>query len=139
MALTNADIRRMVSESRHHAVRALPPLTLPDLMPQRFAPESRPLVHLESRDVRTIEIVWAQEPAPSGSRLVGGLALVAKMLALPALLVGSLYAQPAYECQQQKSRGMLYYGTTVPMCVSERMAERLGSVQAFIGRSLRVM
>jgi hypothetical protein len=139
MALTNVDIRRMVSKSRNRAVRALPPLTLPDRMPQRFAPESRPLVHLESRDVRAIEIVWAQEPAPSGSRLGGGLALVAKVLALPALLVGSLYAQPGYECQQQKSRGMLYYGTTMSMCVSERMAERLGSVQAFIGRSLRVM
>jgi hypothetical protein len=136
MALTNADVRRMIAGTHGTAARPLPPLTLPDRMPQRLAPESsRPA----QRDVRTIEIVWAPTAAPSGSRLLGGLAVVAKVLALPALIAGSLVAQPAYECHKQKSRGMLYYGTTVQMCVNERMAERVGSVQAMVDRSMRAM
>ena len=52
---------------------------------------------------------------------------------------GSLYAQPAYECHKQKSLGMLYYGTTVQMCVTERVAERVGTVQAFLDRQMRGM
>ncbi|GJD60209.1 hypothetical protein [Methylobacterium frigidaeris] len=139
MALTNADFRRMIAEHRDHAVRPLPPLTLPDRIPHRFEAGSRRPAHRESRDVRTIEIVWTPAPAPSGSRLLGGLAAVAKVLALPVLLAGSLCAQPVYECHKQKSRGMLYYGTTVQMCVNERMAEHVGSVQAFVDRHMQGM
>ncbi|SFU35910.1 hypothetical protein SAMN02799631_00341 [Methylobacterium sp. 174MFSha1.1] len=139
MALSNADFRRMIAETRETAARPLPPLTLPDRMPARIERDlSRPAPR-ENRDVRTIEIVWTTAPAPSGSRLLGGLALVAKVLALPALVAGSLVAQPAYECHKQKSRGMLYYGTTVQMCVNDRLAERAGSVQAMLGRSTRAM
>ncbi len=133
MALTNADFRRMVAESRHDAVRPIAPATLPDRMPQRVEAGAR------SRDVRTIEIVWAQPPAPPRSRLLGGLATLAKVLALPVLFAVGLYAQPTYECHKQKSLGMLYYGTTVQMCVNERMAERAGSVQSFLERQMRGM
>lgn len=88
-------------------------------------------------DGRTIEIVWAPTPAPSRSRLLGGLVTLAKVLALPVLFIGGLYAQPVYECQKQKSLGMLYYGTTVQMCVNERVAEHAGSMQAFVERQMR--
>ncbi|MET7248038.1 hypothetical protein ABZT49_32280 [Methylobacterium sp. EM32] len=133
MALTNADFRRMIAGTRDTTARPLPPLTLPDRMPVHVEQEFVRSAPRESRDVRTIEIVWAP-PAPSSSRLLGGLALIAKVLALPALVAGSLVAQPAYECHKQKSRGMLYYGTTVQMCVNERLAERVDSVQAMVSR-----
>ncbi|QRE74736.1 hypothetical protein [Methylobacterium aquaticum] len=136
MALTNADFRRMVAESRDGGSRPFAPATLPD----RFTPQgeavSRPPMRRDGHDVRTIEIVWAPTPEPSRSRFLGGLAALAKVLALPVLVVGGLYAQPVYECQKQKSLGMLYYGTTVQMCVNERMAERAGSVQAFLERQI---
>ncbi|KMO38291.1 hypothetical protein ACQVP2_11405 [Methylobacterium aquaticum] len=164
MALTNADFRRMVAESRGGVRRPLPPLTLPDRVPHRFEPASRISarfdIHdrrgqdvrredvrrqdlscedLRHHDVRTIEIVWATAPVPSRSRFLGGLSALAKVLALPVLFAGSLYAQPAYECHKQKSLGMLYYGTTVQMCVTERVAERVGTVQAFLDRQMRGM
>ena len=147
MALTNADFRRMVAESRDGGVRPFAPATLPDRFTPRLDSASRSPLRQDvhdvrvrddrSHDVRTIEIVWAPTPEPSRSRLLGGLAVLAKVLALPVLFVGGLYAQPVYECQKQKSLGMLYYGTTVPMCVNERMAERVGSAQAFMERQMR--
>lgn len=134
MALTNAELRRMVAGTRETAARPLPPLTLPDRMPPRLERDLSRSTPRESRDVRTIEIVWTTASGPSGSRLLAGLALVAKVLALPVLVAGSLVAEPAYECHKQKSRGMLYYGTTVQMCVNERLAERVGGVQALVSR-----
>ncbi|MGX7704661.1 hypothetical protein [Methylobacterium sp. Gmos1] len=139
MALTNADFRRMIAGTSDAAARPLPPSTLPDRMPVRISRDVSRSAPRESRDVRTIEIVWAPAPAAPRSRLLGGLALVAKVLALPVLVAGSLVAQPAYECHKQKSHGMLYYGTTVQMCVNERMAERVGSVQAMVERSMRAL
>ncbi|TGE02644.1 hypothetical protein [Methylobacterium nonmethylotrophicum] len=89
--------------------------------------------------MRTIEIVWAPATAPSRrpGPWLAGLATVAKVLVLPVLLAGSLYSKPLYDCHKQKKYGMLYYGTTVQMCVSERLSERLETVQAFVDRQLR--
>ena len=156
MALTNDDFRRMVAESRNGGTRPFAPATLPDRSVPRFESASRAPIRREmgirddrsqdmrsqdmrTHDVRTIEIVWAPTPAPSRSRLLGGLATLAKVLALPLLFVGGLYAQPVYECQKQKSLGMLYYGTTVQMCVNERMAARVDGMQAFVDRQMRGM
>ena len=151
MALTNADFRRIVAESRDGGSRPFAPGSLSDRSVPRVESVSRAPIRRDARirddrsqdvrthDVRTIEIVWAPTPAPSRSRLLGGLATLAKVLALPVLFVSGLYAQPVYECQKQKSLGMLYYGTTVQMCVNERMAERAGSVQAFLERQMQGM
>lgn len=151
MALTNADFRRMVAESRDGGTPPFAPATLPDRSAPRFESASRAPIRrdvgirddrsldMRTNDVRTIEIVWAPTPAPSRSRLLSGLATLAKVLALPVLFVGGLYAQPVYECQKQKSLGMLYYGTTVQMCVNERMAARVDGMQAFVDRQMRGM
>ncbi|KMO10982.1 hypothetical protein SQ03_28580 [Methylobacterium platani JCM 14648] len=135
MAVTNADFRRMIAGSRGAVAEALPPLTVPDRLPHRFEPASRLPARAEPR---TIEIVWAPA-APAGGRWLGGLATLAKVLAVPVLLAGGLYARPVYECHKQKSHGMLYYGTTVQMCVGERMAEKVESVQAFVNRQMRAL
>ena len=52
---------------------------------------------------------------------------------------GALLAEPVYDCRKQKSYGMLYYGTTVQMCVSERLSGRFGGVQAAVDRTMRAM
>ncbi|MGE7418456.1 hypothetical protein [Methylobacterium tarhaniae] len=88
---------------------------------------------------RTIEIVLVPATRPPGRGWLGGLATLAKVLALPVLLAAGLYAKPVYECHKQKGHGMLYYGTTVTMCVNERMAGHVGSVQAFLDSRMRGM
>lgn len=139
MAMTNADFRRMIAGNRGAVAETLPPLTLPDRMPHRYEPRSRLPARPESVEPQTIEIVWAPAaPVPTG-RALRGLALVAKVLTVPMLLAGSLYAKPAYECHKQKSHGQLYYGTTVQMCVSERMSAKVDGMQAFVDRQMRAM
>ncbi|MFH6782028.1 MULTISPECIES: hypothetical protein [Methylobacterium] len=138
MALTNADFRRMIAGHRGAVADTLPPLTLPDRLPHRFEPCSRLPVRPEPVGPRTIEIVWAPAPARAGG-VPRGLAMLAKALAVPVLLAGGLYAKPVYECHKQKSHGMLYYGTTVQMCVNERMSAKVESVQAFVDRQMRAM
>ncbi len=139
MALTNADFRRMIAGSRGGVAETLPPLTVPDRMPYRIEPSSRLPVQAAPREPRIVEIVWAPASPRSGGRWLGGLAALAKVLVVPVLLAGGLYARPVYECHAQKRHGMLYYGTTVQMCVSERMSAKLGSVQAFVDRQMRAM
>ncbi|TNC14457.1 hypothetical protein FF100_09885 [Methylobacterium terricola] len=139
MAMTDADFRRMIAGYRGAVAEALPPLTLPDRVPHRYEPRSRLPVRSEAVEPRTIEIVWAPAaPVRSGGAL-RGLAMLAKVLAVPVLLAGGVYARPVYECHKQKSHGMLYYGTTVQMCVSERMSAKVEGMQAFVDRQLRAM
>ncbi|AWN45232.1 hypothetical protein DK419_01905 [Methylobacterium terrae] len=139
MALTNADFRRMIAGHRGGVARTLPPLTVPDRTPHHLAPSSRLPVHVAPREPRIVEVVWTPAPARSGSRWLGGLAALAKVLVVPVLLAGGVYAKPVYECHKQKSHGMLYYGTTVRMCVNERMSEKVGSLHAFVDRQMRAM
>ncbi|KMO41273.1 hypothetical protein VQ02_05865 [Methylobacterium variabile] len=148
MALTNDDFRRMIAETRRGtgqlstALQRVDVEPAPVRVPRRVEPEPRLPVRLGAREVHTVEIVWAPaypRPDRRPGHWLGALATVAKVLALPILLVGSLYAKPLSECRKQKSHGMLYYGTTVEMCVNERMAEGFGSVQAFVDRQMRAM
>lgn len=146
MATTNAELRRTIFAQHSGMIGAAAPAIVPDRFSQRFEPDSRRPARgqdgfadrPDAREVRTIEIVLVPDRRTGGGWL-RGLGTVAKILAVPAVIAGALLAEPVYDCRKQKSYGMLYYGTTVQMCVSERLSGRFVGVQAAVDRTMRAM